>query len=180
MGGACKILLTHREGALAEALGMAEPKSIHSDHSTEVNFQNKTRHNVEVLWLDYQGKPVWYNQLPPGNGYRQQTYVTHPWVCVECDSGRFEMMELNKKEVLYPEEKPISGVITEPERTLYELGRMSLRMYLLEAQGLRVSQKLNEKQVKQLPLPQRLINDILVFDSAEPSPLVADYLRNNK
>jgi hypothetical protein len=155
---------------------MAEPKSICSDHSTEVNFQNKTRHNVEVLWLDYQGKPVWYNQLPPGKGYRQQTYVTHPWVCVETDSGRFEMMVLNKKEILYPEEKPISGVITEPERTLYELCRMSLRLCLLEAQGSSVREKLNEKQVEQLPLPRRLINDILVFDLAEPSPLVADYV----
>ena len=144
---------------------MAEPKSIHSHHSTEVNFQNKTRHNVEVLWLDYHGKPVWYNGLSPGKGYRQQTYVTHPWVCMESDSGKFEMMhmELNKKEILYPDEKPISGVITEPERTLYELCRMSLRLYLLEAQGLSVHQKLNEKQFEQLPLPRRLINDILAF-----------------
>ena len=160
-------------------MGMAEQtrKSIHSYHSTEVNFQNKTRRNVEVLWLNYQGEPVWYNRLPPGKGYRQQTYVTHPWVCVESDSGRFEMMELNKKEILYPEEKPIGGVITEPERTLYELCVMSLRRYLLKAQGLSVHQKLNEKLVEQLPLPRRLINNILAFDSAEPSPLVASYVK---
>ena len=86
------------------------------------------------------------------------------------------MMEINKKEILYPEEKPVSGVITEPERTLYELCRMSLRLYLLEAQGLSVHQKLNEKQFEQLPLPRRLINDILAFDSAKPSPLVAGYV----
>ena len=52
---------------------------------------------------------------------------------------------------------------------------MNLRQYLLKAQGLNVhhSQKLNKKQAEKLPLPQRLINDIVVFDSAEPSPLVA-------
>ena len=156
---------------------MGEPKSIHSRHSTEVNFQNKTKYNVEVLWLDYQGKPVWYNRLPPGKGYRQQTYVTHPWVCVESDTGRFELMELNKKEILFPEEKPMSCVITEPERTLYELCVMNLRQYLLKAQGLSVHQMLSEKQVERLPLPRRLISDILAFDSAEPSPLVARYVK---
>ena len=155
---------------------MGEVKSIHSNHSTEVNFQNKTRHSVEVLWLDYQGQPVWYYHLRPGKGYRQQTYVTHPWVCIESDSGRFEMMEINKKEILYPEEKPIRGVITEPERSLYELCVTNLRQYLLQAQGLDYFQKLSEKQVEKLPLPRRLINNILLFDSAEPSPLVARYV----
>lgn len=93
------------------AVDVQEPKSIHGLHSTEVFFQNRTRYNVEVLWLDYKGQPVWYRRLPPRRGYRQQTYLTHPWVCIESDSGRFELMELNKKEILFPEEKPMTGVI---------------------------------------------------------------------
>ena len=52
----------------------------------------------------------------------------------------------------------------------------NLRQYLLQAQGLDIFQKLNEKQVEKLPLPRRLINNILLFDSAEPSPLVARYV----
>ena len=155
---------------------MSEVKSLHSDHSTGITFQNKTRHKVEVLWLDYQGQPVWYYHLEPGESYRQQTYVTHPWVCVESDTGRFEMMELNKKDILYPEKKPILGVITETERSLYELCVTSVQQYLRQVQQLSLLQKLSEKQVKKLPLPWRLINDIIVFDSAEPSPLVVRYV----
>ena len=159
---------------------MSEAKSIHGNHSTGVTFHNRTRHSVEVLWLDYQGQPVWYNHLKPGRSYRQQTYVTHPWVCIESDTGRFEMMELNKKEILFPEEKPIQGVITEPDRSLYELCVMSVRQYLLQAEGLNILQKLSKKQVQKLPLPRRLIEDILLFDSAEPSPLVARYVETLK
>ena len=155
---------------------MEEIRSIDGYVSTGVNFDNKSGHKVQVLWLDHKGKPVWYNDLKPGEGYHQQTYVTHPWVCVEIDTGRFELMEINSKEVLHPEKKHIRGVITEPKRSLYELCVINMRHYLLQEQGSNIYKKLKESQVKKLPLPQRVINDILSFDSTPPSPLVVEYV----
>ena len=155
----------------------ATPKrSIHSRTSTGVTFVNKSKHVVHVLWLNYQGQPVWYNDLSPGSGYRQQTYVTHPWVCMECDTGRFELMELNFQEILYPEKKPINGVITEPKRTLYELCLATVRKSLHQALGVNMFDYLNAKDIYQLPLPSRVADDLLSFDSAPPSLLVADYV----
>lgn len=83
-------------------------RSTNHDVSTYVNFVNKTRHRIQVLWLNYKGEPVWYMDLVPGESYRQQTYVTHPWMCVECDTGRFEPMEINSHLILYPEQKTIT------------------------------------------------------------------------
>ena len=151
-------------------------KSLHSRISTGVTFVNKTKHAVQVLWLSYQGEPVWYNDLSPGDSYRQQTYVTHPWVCVECDTGRFELMELNSQEVLYPEEKHISGAITEPKRTLYELCLATVRNSLHQTLGISLLDHLKPKDIYRLPLPSRVADSLLSFDSAPPSPLVANYV----
>ena len=143
-------------------------KSLHSRISTGVTFVNKTvtKHAVQVLWLSYQGEPVWYNDLGPGDLYRQQTYVTHPWVCVECDTGRFELMELNSQEVLYPEEKHISGAITEPKRTLYELCLATVRNSLHQTLGISLLDHLKPKDINRLPLPSRVADSLLSFDSA--------------
>ena len=151
-------------------------RSLHSRISTGVTFVNKSKHAVQVLWLSYQGEPVWYNDLSPGSSYWQQTYVTHPWVCMECDTGRFELMELNSQEVLYPEEKDIKGVITEPKRTLYELCLATVRNSLHQTLGVSLFDRLKPKDVHRLPLPSRVADTVLSVDSAPPSPLVANYV----
>ena len=95
-------------------------RSLNAEFSTVVNFHNKSSRRVQVIWLDYQGQPVWYRDLRPGKAYSQQTYVTHPWMCVESDSGRFEEMLVNSQRVLYPEKNHITANITERQKTLYE------------------------------------------------------------
>lgn len=153
-------------------------RSIHSNTSTEIHFTNMSRYSVQVLWLDYQGEPVLYNILGPGSSYRQQTYVTHPWVCIELDTGRYELMKLNSCEILYPEEKPLTGLITEPDRSLYELCMISIRKSLRESFGVQVPNFLQSHHVNCLPLPVRIVEDILSYDSAPPSPLVSSYVAN--
>lgn len=165
------------EDASAKLNDDAKPKrSVYGRISTGVTFVNKSKHAVQVLWLNYQGQPVWYNDLGPGRSYRQQTYVTHPWVCMECDTGRFELMELNSQEILYPEEKHISGVITEPKRTLYELCLATVRSTLHQTLSVSMYDHLKAKDINCLPLPPRVVDDLLSFDSAPPSPLVANYV----
>ncbi|NEO66700.1 MAG: hypothetical protein F6J94_18440 [Moorea sp. SIO1F2] len=38
---------------------------------------------IKTYWLNYQGNRTYYYQLKPGQGYTQQTYVTHPWVITD-------------------------------------------------------------------------------------------------
>ena len=70
-----------------------------------------------TLWLIYDGEPVKYHELGPGESYTQQTYVTHPWIVVETDSGRYHLMELNDWPVFFPQESSTNVDITDPGDT---------------------------------------------------------------
>ncbi|PWU61729.1 hypothetical protein DLE60_04130 [Micromonospora globispora] len=45
-----------------------------------MDFVNARSETVVVHWLDYGGQRQQYAILQPGQWYRQQTYVGHPWV----------------------------------------------------------------------------------------------------
>ncbi|MFR9776001.1 hypothetical protein ACL02O_08070 [Micromonospora sp. MS34] len=45
-----------------------------------MDFVNARSEPVVVHWLDYGGRRQQYALLQVGQGYRQQTYVDHPWV----------------------------------------------------------------------------------------------------
>ncbi|WP_233600791.1 MULTISPECIES: hypothetical protein [Micromonospora] len=47
---------------------------------TFIDFANARSEPAVVHWLDYGGQRRQYAVLQPGEGYRQQTYVGHPWV----------------------------------------------------------------------------------------------------
>jgi von Hippel-Lindau disease tumor supressor len=65
--------------------GEGKLRSKNSKVATEVIFANRTARNVEVYWLDFKGRRVFYMKLTPGASYTQQTYVTHPWIVVSSD-----------------------------------------------------------------------------------------------
>lgn len=50
---------------------------------TFVDFANARSATVVVYWLDYGGRRQRYAVLRPGQTYRQQTYVGHPWVVTD-------------------------------------------------------------------------------------------------
>ncbi|MFC8847719.1 MULTISPECIES: hypothetical protein [unclassified Micromonospora] len=55
-------------------------RSTSGGRSTYVDFVNARRERVVVYWLDWDGRRRQYRTLGPGESYRQQTYVGHPWV----------------------------------------------------------------------------------------------------
>ena len=85
--------------------------------STHVTFTNRSSRNVVTLCLNYDGEPVKHHELGPGESYTQQTYVTHPWIVVETDSGRYRLMELNDWPVFFPQKSGTSVDITDPGDT---------------------------------------------------------------
>jgi hypothetical protein len=48
--------------------------------ATFIRFDNYRAGDVDLYWLDYEGKRVFYGSLGPGRSQLQETYVTHPWV----------------------------------------------------------------------------------------------------
>jgi hypothetical protein len=62
-------------------------RSVEGRVATQITFVNRLTEPVGVYWIDYQGKEVLYRALQPGELYRQQTYVTHPWVVRHSGAG---------------------------------------------------------------------------------------------
>lgn len=48
-----------------------------------VTFRNISSGTVYVYWLDYSGIPVFYKSMEPGTAYKQQTYLSHPWMILD-------------------------------------------------------------------------------------------------
>jgi hypothetical protein len=60
-----------------------ELRSQVSEESLELDFQNATDVSMTLEWLDFDGGRVRYAVVEPGQSYRQQTFVTHPWLAVD-------------------------------------------------------------------------------------------------
>jgi VHL beta domain/PAN domain len=81
----------------------AQLHSINAETSTYVTFVNRSDHPIKTYWLNYQGVRTFYNQLMPGQSYRQQTFVTHPWVITDA--------RLNCISILIPQANETTKVI---------------------------------------------------------------------
>lgn len=58
-------------------------KSINSNVPITVTFNNTSGAFRHVTWLDYNGRPVAYHALNPGQSAVQQTYAGHPWMTTD-------------------------------------------------------------------------------------------------
>ena len=63
-----------------------------SDQSTAIRFVNESGADKIVYWLNFDGLRVFYARLAPGEGYDQQTFVTHPWVVTSDSYGTCEAL----------------------------------------------------------------------------------------
>ncbi len=72
---------TIQEERIAEL--STEVESLRSGPSrvpSKIRFINNLDRAVDVIWIDFQGTEKLYNKLDPGQGYTQQTYMTHTWI----------------------------------------------------------------------------------------------------
>ncbi len=60
--------------------------SRHTGDDTTVTFINRMAGEVELFWLDTEGKRQSYGRLRPGQVYEQHTYAGHVWLVVD-DKG---------------------------------------------------------------------------------------------
>ena len=102
-------------------------KSIHSECQVKATFTNASERNVDIYWVDFQGRLVrYFTNLSPGKQEKIYTYVTHPWVARDCATG--QRMFLSGQPVYVPtlpndddqlEEDPDLGQIASLEVTIH-------------------------------------------------------------
>lgn len=66
-------------------------KSQNSNRPVTVTFVNKSGEYRAVMWVDFNGRLVDYAGLNPGERFRIDTYVTHPWVFTDGPGNCVEM-----------------------------------------------------------------------------------------
>lgn len=56
--------------------------SRNSNRRTNVTFVNRSRGQRTVMWIDYQGRPKQYGDIPAGASRTFSTFMSHPWMIV--------------------------------------------------------------------------------------------------
>nr|XP_033332550.1 von Hippel-Lindau tumor suppressor homolog [Megalopta genalis]XP_033332551.1 von Hippel-Lindau tumor suppressor homolog [Megalopta genalis] len=105
-------------------------RSLDNKVKSYVRFCNTTSHVVALFWIDYEGRAVRYGTLSRNNCLDIDTFVTHPWIFVDQQTG--DRYAVNHKSVFYPEPHRLNGggrtrvLITKPP--IYKLRDRALRV----------------------------------------------------
>jgi CSLREA domain-containing protein len=88
---------------------ITQDHSISGDTSSLITFDNQSGVTVSIYWLDYQGNRVFYNTLPSGQSYDQQTWITHPWVALDAGGNCLGYTISDQLQKTYVIQPPPSG-----------------------------------------------------------------------
>ena len=91
-------------------------KSLNGDSVSPVRFHNKTGRSVNLIWVDYEGKPKVQVELEQGQEVNFNTYVTHPWLAQDTASKR--SLLLNFGDIYYPPSPDIRRVNFQDRRSV--------------------------------------------------------------
>jgi len=92
--------------ATCDSLG--DERSRRSDVPISVTFRNRSEGMRGVMWIDFNGRPVEYATLAPGETFTINTYMTHPWMFTDGPGNCIEMF--------MPKPGVTSFAITTPNR----------------------------------------------------------------
>ena len=65
-----------------------------------IRFVNRTQRRVDIIWLNHEGVSVHYKTLPSQNWVDVNTYVGHPWIFRDANTG--DKLVVHLKEVFEP------------------------------------------------------------------------------
>jgi virginiamycin B lyase len=66
---------------------ITQDRSVDSDTPVDLTFVNDTDATVEVYWLAFDGERRLWFTLAPEERVEQGTYLTHPWLVLDADTG---------------------------------------------------------------------------------------------
>ncbi|KAI8127432.1 Protein Vhl [Lucilia cuprina] len=68
---------------------------------TFVFFHNSTQRYVNLYWMDFNGRQDFFTMLKPGAGIKANTFVTHPWIFRDSQTG--ERMQVKHQDIFWPQ-----------------------------------------------------------------------------
>jgi hypothetical protein len=66
-------------------------KSTNDGQPVGVTFVNRTDEYRVLDWIDFQGRPIQYAQIEPGQEFEVQTFIGHPWMASDGPGNCIEM-----------------------------------------------------------------------------------------
>ncbi|XP_059226203.1 protein Vhl [Stomoxys calcitrans] len=81
----------------------AQPRlaSQNSHEKSFVFFLNTTHRQVNLYWMDFYGFQDFFTTLKPGAGIKANTFVTHPWIFRDAQTG--ERMHVKHQDIFWPQ-----------------------------------------------------------------------------
>ncbi|XP_071097627.1 von Hippel-Lindau disease tumor suppressor-like [Haliotis cracherodii] len=142
------ITMTGNEG---NAAGNGRPKSGKSTAHSFVRFVNNTRRRVDIIWLNYEGARIKYRTLLPQQFVDVNTFVGHPWVFRDSESGDRLVVQL--KEIY----EPIGWTQHDGWPPCRKVVHISIPVYSLKERCMQVVRKFVPRdQICQLEVPTTL------------------------
>ncbi|KAK7481853.1 hypothetical protein BaRGS_00026879 [Batillaria attramentaria] len=93
-----------------------------------VTFFNASSRHVDIFWVDFNGKIVrYFHRAPPQSLKKILTYVTHPWVALDSDTG--QKLCLSGEEV-YVTKLPPRENVEEDEETEDDMPTVNIRIHI--------------------------------------------------
>lgn len=92
---------------------MPHPRSPLSTEKVFIRFYNKAYRQIDIIWLDYEGKPGRFHSLQPNQFLDVNTYIGHLWMFTDTITGE-EMHVLGKP--IFPASYKVFGAsVQRPE-----------------------------------------------------------------
>ncbi|XP_060064238.1 von Hippel-Lindau disease tumor suppressor-like [Ylistrum balloti] len=121
-----------------------------------VRFVNRTHRFVDIVWLNYEGARVKYKTLQPGQFVDVNTFVGHPWIFRDSDTGDHLVVKLREVFEMTTGWTPNDGV--PPWRKVINI---TIPVYTLKDRSLQVIRSIvNRDRISELDLPQMLKDEI--------------------
>jgi Tol biopolymer transport system component len=147
---------------------ITQDRSTSGDTPTSITFNNVSGRTVDVYWLDYEGNRVYYNTLAPGQGYTQQTYLTHPWVIIAHGPWRNSFPDWGPP----PQPAPVAtnlSLTPTPGTTPAGAARVKLSdvppSVLLAPQSSSQTAPVNETPVNETPVNELPVNELPINET---------------
>lgn len=67
-------------------------RSQNSNTPIQITFTNRTQATRGVMWINFEGTPVEYANLDPGQTFTINTFLTHPWMFTDGPGNCMELM----------------------------------------------------------------------------------------
>ncbi|XP_046860234.1 uncharacterized protein LOC124453464 [Xenia sp. Carnegie-2017] len=142
------------------------PRSIESLVKSPVQFVNTTERSVELFWFNHSGEKVSYGELSKRGSSMSvkfiDTFVTHPWIALDCQNK--QRLWLNRRFLFRPPQPRTRETLN--SQLLVKRANVFIRNPVFNAQSLvnlclkSIQQTTNHEDIKKLPLPKYLLNDL--------------------